>query len=165
MSLLAARKLVESAFTLSALNAQVDALNAIYTLTVPHLASVKSSVEIEPSNLQPADFPTFLTHVATIAGAGEIRSQGKRDDHISAELTFLGREAALTDAEQDADVLAEATRAIIETLDSAQYGATRRYCVQVTDLTVDVARYAVAGAVVRIGCHAKFTMLMRTEGL
>lgn len=165
MSTYAARKLVEAAFTVAAVNAQIDALNTIYGTSIAHIATVKSGMEVEPSNLQPTDFPTLLTMASAKPGEGEIKSQGKRDDHVSVDLTYLGHEPLLATAQDTADILAEAFRPIIETLDSAQYASSHRYCVQCLGLMADVARFDTGGTVYRIGARVKFTMLMRTEGL
>jgi hypothetical protein len=166
MSLYAARKKIEAVFTVAAVNTQIDALNTLYSSSVAHIASVSSSVQSEMGNLPAASFPALLYHVAAAAPVpGEIKSQGKRDDQVNVVLTYLGKEAALANAEDAADIVAEALRPIIETLDGLQYLSTRRYVVEVMDLTSEIARFDVGGSVIRIGSRVKFTLLMRTEGL
>jgi hypothetical protein len=160
--LYAARKLIEQAFTLSAVNTQITALNTAFSVSATALGDVMNGHREAPKDGD--TFPLLVHFVGKDSAAVLLREFGKRDTQIPVRLMYLSRHATIASAEMDIEIALEAMQPILETLPGLQWGSTGRYCINVLGPVVEFNTYKITDEVVRHGGEMRFTMLMRTEG-
>lgn len=161
--ILAARELIEAAFTVSAVNTQITAVNTAYGVTGTALAAVQDGWLNAPKD--GSSYPLLTYWVGDGTMRSEMKRQGKRDTAIAVKMLVLSRHATLAESEEDIEVTLEALQTVLETLRGQQYGSTRRYCVETLDPAMAFVEFNLGGEVMRHGGELTFTMLMRTEGV
>lgn len=161
--LYSAEALVAAAFTTSAINAQITALNTALGTSAAAVAVAQNGFTAAPADA--SSFPSLTYWVGEGGSASEMKRQGKRDTSVSVKLLYLSRHATLASGKADIQVALEALQTVLETLRGQQHSSTGRYCVDVRDPEVEFVTYEVGGETARQGGELRCTLLMRTEGL
>lgn len=161
--ILSARALVASAFTTTAINAQIAALNTLFST-----AAADCQVVQDGWLASPADAGAFPSLTYIVGGAGnpsEMKRFGKRDTLVDLRCIYVSRAMALDDSIDDVLVAMEGMPAILETLTGLQHGSTKRYIVDVRDPRIEIQPMSIGGEPVRHGGELRCSLYMRTEGL
>lgn len=160
--LVAAEKLVEAAFTTTAVNTQITAVNTALSVSGTACAARINGLTEAPQNT--SSFPLLVYMVGAEAGDAETRRFGKRDTSVPVVLRYVSKHTTLASAKTDVQVALEAFQTVLETLPGTQQGSSARYCVDVTDISMRFITYEVEADIIRHGGECRFVMLMRTEG-
>lgn len=160
--LAAAELLVEAAFTTSAVNTQITAVNTALALSATACAGRINGLTQSPQDV--TTFPLLIYMVGAESGDAETRRFGKRDTRVPVILRYVSRHTTLASAKTDVQVALEAFQTVLETLPGQQQGSSARYCVDVTDISMRFITYEVENDVIRHGGECRCVMLMRTEG-
>lgn len=160
--LYAAEKMIEAAFSVSAVNTQITALNTAFSITATALAVRVNGLVRAPKDA--GDFPALVYFVGQDPAPWRLREFGKRDTVVPVRLLYISRHTTMESAKTDIQIALEAMQPIIETLPSTQYGSTLRYSCDIHDPVAEFVTYKVSEEVIRHGGEHRFTMLMRTEG-
>ena len=161
------RKLIEADFTIAAINAQITALNALYTLSVPPIVTVADGATVVVGAQVNAWFPAILHYVGTQPTNGEADSFGKRDfPAFPVAWAYHTRVSALASARQHSEISIEALFPIFMGLRGKAFGATLRQIVNVEDPVASIEVFETKDqAVVRIGGVLRGSLFTRTQGV
>lgn len=161
------RKLVEADFTLAAINAQIAALNTLYSLSVPSIVTVADGAKTVVGGQVNAWFPAILHYVGTQPTNGELASFGKRDiPDFPLIFAYHTRVQSLAAARDHSDVTIEALLPIVEGLRGKAFGATLRQIVNVEDPILSTEVFETKdNAVVRLGSVLRVSLFARTQGV
>jgi hypothetical protein len=162
----AVRKLVEADFTLAAINAQITALNTLYSLSVPALVSVDDGALVVLGEKPNAYFPALLHYVGTQPTNGEMASFGKRDIPDFPVIFAYHSRAGIANARRDCEVTLEALMPLLEGLVGKAFGSTQRQIVEVATPQMSVEMFETKdGTVARLGGVLRGSLVTRTQGV
>lgn len=160
------RKLIETDFTVAAINAQIATLNTLYTLTVPNIVQVVDGAVTVVGGLPNAGFPLVAIYVGTNPTNGEAISFGKRDTpDFPVIFAYHTRTASLANARRDSEVTIEALLPLYEGLMGKSLVSSRQI-VNIGDPVQSVEVFETKdGAVVRLGGVLRGSLYTRTTGV
>lgn len=159
----AARKLVEQVITVAAVNAQIAALNTVYSVTVPNVAAVLDGAQVDPKEL--ATLPAILHYVGTTPSLGETVRFEKRDiPRLPLALAYHTNAKTRALCRLHTDVTLEALLPLLEALQGQQYGSTLRQIVTVEDPALSYTEFELEGVGIRFGGTLTCAVWARTQG-